>query len=463
MTIEATHQDYNHYSAAWRVMRDVLKGANWIKGRGEAYLPRPSGMKPVSNSIDPYSSYLKRSRFPDIVSPTLRGLLGCLQRKDHLFTLPDRMHYLLTAATADGLKLSDLVTRIASEILITGRCPILVDAPQTGGPPYLTPFVAEQLTNWRCQTQDGRELLDLAVLRTTEEWPRDSDKYSNVSIVAYRGLTIDADGVYQQELYQQKESGPIEYIDTFYPTGELGPIDEIPLVIIGSTDIDASVDILPLYGIAEIALSIYQQYADYRQALFMTSQPTAVISGIDPDSAPPTIGASTLWTLPPSDARAYFLEFSGAGIAAQRVALQDEFDEASAIGAQMLESKKAVESAEALRLRQGAVTATLLSVADAIESGLTKALNYIADWLQITNAGIEIKINKDFTESGIDPMTLSALVAGWQARAYSREVLWANLRNREVIPTTINDEELLGQLETEAPILPTTTYPFTNG
>jgi hypothetical protein len=410
-------------------------------------------MKPLSNKIDPYASYLKRARFPDIVSPTLRGLLGSLQRRDHLFTLPDRMHYLLDTATADGLKLSDLVTRIATEVIITGRCPVLVDAPQAGGLPYLTPFIAEQLINWRCHTQDGKELLDLAVFKTSENQRKENDKYSNVSITTYRGLLIE-DGIYQQELYLQKDSGAIEQIEIFLPTGAAGSISEIPLVIIGSTDIDADIDIIPLFGIAEIALSIYQQYADYRQALFMTSQPTAVISGIDPDSAPPTIGASTLWTLPPADAKAYFLEFSGAGIAAQRTALQDEFSEAASIGAQMLESKKAVESAEALRLRQGAVTATLLSVADSIESGLTKALIYIADWLQIDNADIEVKINKDFTESDIDPMMLNALVAGWQAKAYSREVLWSNLRSREVIPPDINNEELIGQLETEAPVLP---------
>jgi hypothetical protein len=39
-------------------------------------------------------------------------------------------------------------------------------------------------------------------------------------------------------------------------------------------------------------------------------------------------------------------------------------------------------------------------------------------------------------------------------------VLWSNLRSYEIIPPEMTDEELAGQLETEAPVLPAVTPQF---
>ena len=262
------------------------------------------------------------------------------------------------------------------------------------------------------------------------------------------------DGGYLQQVYIQKE-GELQRLDDIQPRAMGGSaLESIPLVCIGSVDTSPECDSIPLLGIAELALSIYQQYADYRQSLYMTSQPTAVVSGIMKDQAPDMIGASTIWTLEPPEARAYFLEFGGAGIASQRQAMQDEMTEAAAMGAQMLEaSKRAAESGEALRMRHGAATASLLSIMNAIESGLVQALGYIADWLGVDRAGISIELNRDFIEESLDPQQLQALVASWQAQAISQEVLFHNLRKMEVIPPQTTDEELRAQIETEGPAL----------
>lgn len=462
MPITSQHVEYTECTSSWTLMRDVLKGPPAIKKKRTDYLPCPSGM--IQYTVDvsgvkritagpAYEAYLKRARFPDITSPTLRGLLGCFDRKPHQFEVPSRLNYILESATADGISLDALVSRIMREVLTTGRCPILVDVPMSSGNPYIVQYYAEDLINWRTLVMQGRELLSMATLCGIQSRASSDDIYQSDTVTIYRGLVID-DGKYVQQIYEL-ENGDLRLIDEIIPQQMGGStLDYIPLTIIGSIDTNPDIDIIPLYGIAEIAVSIYQQYADYRQALYMTSQPTAVVTGISHDQTPDMIGASSVWTLEPADAKAYFLEFSGNGVSAQRVAIQDELAEASSIGAQMLEaSKRSAESGEALRLRQGAVTATLSSAVTAVEAGITTALKQAAEWIGADPDQVRVTLNRDFLEEDMDPQKLQALVASWQAQAISQEVLFQNLRKMEVVPAGMSDEELRAQIEVEGPML----------
>jgi hypothetical protein len=90
---EPTHPEYTSAIAEeWRIMRDTYRGESAIKARGERYLPMPSGFKfhpggpEVRDAM--YDAYMKRARFPEIVTNAIRGMVGIAHSQDWQIDLP---------------------------------------------------------------------------------------------------------------------------------------------------------------------------------------------------------------------------------------------------------------------------------------------------------------------------------------------------------------------------------------
>lgn len=448
MAVDTRHPEYTDRASEWKEMRDTSRGARSVKEEGETYLPMPSGYRAQADGgTRMYGAYRVRAQFPEIVAPTVRGMIGVIHRTEAQIEMPDAMQGLWERATADGLALEAFHRRITSELLLTGRYSILADAASTGSElPFLAGYTAEALINWSTD-RDFYVLDESGLKREGFEW-RDQKRFRVLQMV---------DGRYEVDRYHGTEKEG----ETLRPVAQGNrALDAIPFVVIGPMDLSVTPTEPPLIGVARAALAQYRLDADYRHQLYMSGQETLVIINGD---APEAIGAGVVITLHSGTGEdgkertpdAKYVGPQGTGIEAHRVAIQDERENAVSAGARLFDSaKKAAESGEALKLRYAAQTATLTSIAQASAQGLEKALRFVAIMLGQDPTKVVVKPNLDFLDTALSPQEAQALVSVWQSGGMSRRSLFENLQRGELISAERDYDAEMALIETEDPALP---------
>lgn len=447
----ARHPAYEEYLPSWQLMRDAMAGEDEIKRRGEKYLPMKSGTRAIENielRAAAYEAYKLRAEFPELVAPTVRGAVGTMLDEPAKFELPAGLEPLREKATRDGLTLDALHRRIITEQMITGRYGILPGVSRAGNP-YLAGYVTEAITNWDTDDEQRPDWLmlnetRLVLDRSTGDWS---------TLEQYRECFVE-NGRYMARVWTNSGTGwtadePVEAADR-----KRRPLEELPFVFIGTSDLTPDPDDVPLYGLAKLAVRVYRLDADYTFALHMTSEPTPVAIGFDdPKSAvkegkaPTTLGSSKLWILPPGgDAK--YLEFSGPGLAAQEKAIQSSLDRAVIFGANLLaDTQRTAESGEAIKLRLGNQTSTLKTVLLTASAGLEKALKNLAVWMGEDPNQVAVTPNVDFFDHTLTAQEIDAIVRGWQAGAYSWRSAFSRLQKGGIIPEEHTPEQELKLLD----------------
>ena len=443
MPVDARHPDYEDREADWQVMRDCDRGETQVKVREDEYLPIPTGFV----GTDFYSQYLLRAQFPEILQPTLDGMVGLIHRVEPNIEMPPAMEPLWERATKDGLPLEAFYRQITREILLMGRYVILADAPIDGAPlPYLCGYKAESLINW-----DDVNRSIFVLDETRKENDPDTDEFEWGDVEEWRVFRFQ-DGVYTIQVYNaEKEPEPI-----ITPAGLAGRgLTEIPIVVVGPRDLSLKPEGPPLWGVAKASLAIYRLDADYRHQLFMSGQDTLVVTGV-PEGQPSggdKVGAGVKMVLP-IGADAKYVGPAGKGMDAHRQAITDEREAAVAAGARLFDSKKSAESGDALRIRAAAQTATLTTISMASGAALEKSLRNIAMFMGLNPELVTVKPNLSFVDTVLEPAAIAELVRAWQAGAISYETLYENLQRGRIASEERDHEEEKDLIDEEAPDQP---------
>ena len=425
--ITARHPQYEEYIDAWRLMRHAYEGEDEIKEHGTEYLPMKSGIKAIADVARreaAYDAYRDRAEFPEIVAPTIRGLMGVVHNKASEYLLPSGMEYLMDMATRDGQTLEQVHHKITNELLRVGRYGLLPGI-KDSGEFHIAGYDAECITNW-----DGESYL---VLNETHD-RRDPDTNKWGEVKQYRECQLDDAGNYVSRIWTgvRGQDGKVTFvpgIDEFATIKGGAPLQEMPFVFAGCIDTTPDPDDIPLYGLAKLAVRAYQLDADYRNSMHLTSEPTPWVSGVTREYAPKSIGAAALWVLDDPQAKCGMLEFSGAGIDAQKQAIADTMERAILFGAQMFaDNRRAAESGEALKLRLGSQRATLVMIARSSAAALEKVLKNIAVWGGMNPDDVQVTPNLEFVDVDLTPQEILALVSGWQSGGYSKRTLYENLQ-----------------------------------
>jgi hypothetical protein len=460
----AKHPRYLEFESTWKLMRDSVDGEDKVKSEGQAYLPMKSGTLALAVT-DPalakmsYDAYKTRAEFPELVSPTIRGSVGVIVDQEPSIKVPTVMEPLIERATRDGQTIMTLFRRICLELMTTGRFGLLPGL-TVDSRPYLASYITESITNWDANDDSITDLIMLDESRLV--FNREKGEWEQ--LLQYRELYLE-EGKYKARIWTKTGETwiPNEPEEATRPPrqGQRAPVNELPFVFINTNDLAADPDDVPLYGLAKLAVRVYRLDADYTFALHMTSEPTPWVNGFtDPKSAvendevPTTLGSSKIWVLG-ENAQAGFLEFSGAGIASQESAIENSLKRAILFGANLLaDGSKAAESGDALKLRMGSQTSTLRTIAESAAAGLERALKNLASWLGANPDEVEVKANTDFFDQTLSPQDIMALVAGWQADAYSKPTMYDRLQKGGVAnpERTFEEEELL--IEQHRPVLP---------
>lgn len=448
-SVDTRHPLYTDRYDEWSQMRHCQRGSVAIKRETTKYLPMPSGFAEQPDAgTAMYTAYRARGRFPDITNPTVRGMVGIIHRKDAAIEMPKQMEPLLEQSTKEGLPLEAFHRRITAELLLLGRFGILTDAAVDGSVPYLAGYVAETILNW---SDDS----DFFVL---DESTRVRESYTWREHKQYRVLEL-IDGVYHQRIFNGVESLSTDGVDII-PTkaGNGGTLDKIPFVIMSAHDLQPPPREIPLWGVSDSSITIYQLDADYRHQLFMSGQETFVIIGAD--KPPAVVGAAVRLAIPiGGDAK--YVGPSGSGIAAHRQAIIDAKDDAVAAGAQLFdtERKNTQESGEAKELRYTAQTATLTTIAQTSAQGLEAALRNVAEFMGLDPETVTVVPDLQFIDTVMAPAEGESLMRLWMGGAISKLTMYENLQRGEIASQerTFEEEQVLieqDEIDKPQPALP---------
>lgn len=465
--VKEKHPDLTMVMQDWVECRDAVDGATTVKSKGVTYLPMPSGFNGSSKPQTMYDAYKMRAQFPDMVAPTILGMLGIIHQSEAQIEGLEEgtaLADMWETATPDGLTLEALHRKITTEILTTGRVVLLADLPPEGGDlPWIALYKAESLINW----SESRNFFVL------EEDYRVRNGYSWDAKKRYRVLQL-VDDVYQVEVLDEDgkplaiddadrlaQQDVTEGIATSVVVPQVrggNTLPEIPLVVAGSRDLSLAPDQIPLIGVVRSAYAIYRLDADYRHQLFMSGQETLFYIGLAKEDVPEYVGAGVGIAIP-EGGDAKYVGPSGSGIDAHKTAIEDERSNAAEAGSRMFAvgDKKAAESGEALRIRARAGSATLVSVAQTSAAALETVLRYCAFLVGEDPELIVVKPNLDFLENDMTADEANKMVELWMNKVISYETLYGNLQRGRIASeerTAEEEQELVA--EEEAASMPDT-------
>lgn len=443
MAVDTKHPDYIAQLPAWQMMRDLVAGQRAMHAAGERYLP-----KLIDEPPEAYEARLKRTNLFNATWRTIEALAGMMFRKDPTVKVSPATEPHLKDVTKSGVPLFEFAHQTALERLTVGKVGVLDDYPP---PPKLEPgqtlsvaqaealnvrpnmaqYLAENIINWRYGWVNNRTALVLAVLEENVEEPDPFDKYKPKCVKQWRVLEL-VDGAYTVTVVRKNDGGQeYNHVPAFVPRIAGQPLTDIPLVIHGD-------GLPPLEDLGHVNVSHYQSTADVEHGAHQTALPQPWITGIEPLTNPEDgkpietklyIGGGSAWALPNPNARVGMLEYTGKGLEALETRLDKKEKHMAVLGARMLEEQKnGVESADTAGIHRSGEQSILQRQAGELSRGFTQSLVVFDRWSGGSGVDVSFDVNKDFLPTGTTAQEVTALVAGWQAGAFTEAEVFEKLQ-----------------------------------
>ncbi len=459
MGVDSRHDQYGIAQSDWKRCRDATEGERAVHAAGVVYLPALS-----KQTDDEYKAYVTRASFYGATGRTIEAMTGMLFRNPPSIEAPESSEPFTDDMTMGGQNLTSFADTLAEDILTVGRVGVLVDF-QRNAPngltvaqaeemklrPFAVRYRAEQIINWR---QDDASKALLYVVLTECEPDYSEDPYNPKSRDIRRVLKLgvekdDAPGTkpkYVQEIWEKPKNGSThdEWIlrETIVPLRAGAPIDYVPFFFIGPQDSRVDVVKPPVLDLVNVNLSHYRTVADLEHGAHYTALPTAYVTGVTKDQFPDglSIGAARAWLLP-ENAKADFLEFTGAGLGALEKLIARKEAQMAILGGRMLApEKRSVESGEAAAIHREADTSILGSLASSLSDALTAILEEMLLWAG-TEAEAEVTISSEFLPQNVDAPMLTALVSAVQQGKMSFETFYRQLQRGDIADPEVDVDE----------------------
>lgn len=461
--VQFKRTEYAGAQSRWRLVRDVCKGSEKVKHRGDLYLPRPNPGDTSEDNQARYLSYIARAVFYNATGRTKNSLVGAVFRTWPTLTVPAALDYVNKDVDGQGVSIYQQSQAVISHLLEVGRHGLLVDYPTvesgavsvadsvaSGIRPTVASYVAESIINWKARKVGGQYLLSLVVLKEVVD-KETEDGFGVEARDQYRVLRLTEEGVYQQELWDE-EGGWTAPTEVQTPLDGAGrPWRVIPFIFVGSENNDSSIDDAPLYDMAEINIGHYRNSADYEEASYLVGQPQPWMSGLDEqwrDHLEETgiyLGARAPWLLPANGACG-MLQAQPNTLAKE--AMDAKESQMVALGARLIERGSAVKTATQADNESAAEHSVLSLVVSNVSEAYTQCLAWMQQFMRLSGEA-EYKLNQDFSQITLDATILSALFNAVQGGRLPTADFWRYLRDRGVINPEKTDDQIRGELEAE--------------
>jgi hypothetical protein len=321
--------------------------------------------------------------------------------------------------------------------MIVGRYGILVDMPLDPSPdarPYCIGYKAEDIINWRTTRIAGAEVLTMIVLRETVEELDPKDPFITPCVMQYRVVQLIGAACITQ-LWREDKDKKNEYVQYGAATVSMRrgtALDFIPFVFICATAATPELEPPPFIDLADVNLGHWRNSCDYEYGLHLVALPTPWVSGARnaEQGTPMKIGPSVVWELDASGS-AGMLEFSGSGLGAIMSAMDEKKKQMAVLGARMLEDVPSVnETASAVKMRHSGEHASLRTVTQSIELGLTMILQIVVWWkgtdAKPVDVKVDVELNKEYNTIKLSAQEMTAALQALQADEISFET-WYNI------------------------------------
>lgn len=456
MAVDTEHDLYKRNLSTWQRNTDAVMGEAAIKRRTTRYLPLPNPAETVDANDPRYQSYLTRAVFTNFTGRTVRALTGAVFRLPPTVELPPQIEYMIEDADNNRLSLATVAQRAVGEVMTNGRYVVMADYPEAptnataedtaGLRAYLAVYSATQLINWH----ETNGQLDLAVLREVREEPH-PDGFDFDAVVYHRELRLIEGRAYIR-LWRETEPKS-EYIE-LRAGGQ--PLDELPLVIIGSEDNDPTPDTPPISDIAALNIAHYQSRADRREASHLVDQPMLHID-VGDSNAEQFVKTNGVITVGSRNA----IVTGGGGkvsivqpneSSGSRMDAQDCVDEMILLGAQIIQDAKGNETAEGARLRSGAETSVLNTLVRNVSEAFQQCLRWSALYEGGNPEDVVFELNERFFEDDADPQLLAQLYLGLDRGVHGVSTVRAYERSRGIIQPDVSDDDIEAEVSSASPL-----------
>lgn len=461
MPVNTPHKEYECNVGKWERDRDCFAGSDAVKNAGVKYLPKLDSHYRYPKKYDDYKA---RALFYNAMGRTVEGLAGAIFQKEPAFNFPDAIKEHEKDITLNGVPAELFGLRTTKDVFTTGRYGAMVELPaeeEKQPRPYWCGYAAENIISWRTEYVDGEEVLTRVVLREMAEEPDPKDDFVTVCIEQYKVLELVDEGagpVYVQNIWRKmKEDGKEVWkiVETYYPTRRKENLTFIPFVFFGPTTNSAEVEKPPLDDLAVLNLAHYRAMADYKHGLHYTALPQPWVAGMagTTTNQPLAIGSGNAWQLA-ENGKAGMLEFSGAGLKAIRDDLQDMQKMMATLGARLLEeAPSSPETMGAVGMRHAGEHATIRTICQTIEQGLTRLLQWHIWWVGTAATPQEVtevvELNKEFFQVKATAEEIKTLMLLWQGGGISWETFYYKLQTGGWSRDGIDAEEEKEAIETE--------------
>ncbi len=386
---------------------DCLQGQKVIHDKAYKYLPPNSWQQEHKGAYDLYQS---RALFFNMCSYALKIYNGLLQMGEPDIYLPKELDYLRTFASVYKDGLHSIQGRLNTEQLSHGlRCLLLETSSSNPNIPFvIKEYNANQMLLSYFIDMDGESVAKFVLLNESSyEYNLNIKQFVPVYRLLILGL--DANGEYYQSRIAPQEwnsfdvNNPNKYIqnkmpndwinfdfdnpsnngNTVYPTYRNKRFNRIPFVWCGASSLSgSSFDIPILYSMSNVELQLYRAYADYAFHLYMSSQETTYITGVEKnfDINSVKVGAGALNSISGDSVKVQTVSTNGVGFTAQENHLAMLIDDIDRQRMSIM-SAKSHQSASALQIAQDAQTAPLQTIQNVSGQAITEILRYAGKWI----------------------------------------------------------------------------------
>ncbi len=482
--------EYNDLLEYRQQVDDCLQGQKVIHEKSQKYLPPNSWQKENPGA---YELYKSRALFFNMCSYALKIYDGLLQMGEPDIVIPTELEYLKTFASVYNDGLHSIQQRLNVEQISHGlRCLLL----ETSSLDQKRPFVIKEYSANKMILPyfinvDGESMAKFVVLNESSyEYDIKTKQYipiykllvlgldangeyyqARIKPSSWNNFNVDAPNIFPEEWTNFDFENPSKQ-NTVYPAYRGKRFNRIPFVWCGASSLSGtSYDIPPLYSMSNVELQLFRAYADYAFHLFMSSQETTYITGVDNSFNVNSVktGAGAINALTGDNVSIQNISTNGVGFTAQENHLNMLINDIDRQRMSIM-SAKSHQSANALQIVQDAQTAPLQIVNSVSGQAITQILRYASKWIGKTDqetASVHYIPSKEFATQNVNlsemmnladridedkfPMTVEELRhLAIENGLIKTDSDWKEFKNKWEI-------ERMGRLERSASVIPKNT------
>ena len=437
MSIKTKHKDLKGVQPDIKLMRNVLAGQRTIISNRSDYFPKPLNMSPKR-----YNQFISFANFQDITSNTLKEYRGKAFRKDPTVEIPHISDDLLDNIDGDGSGVNQFAEKVFDGVAREGRVGILVTKEYEEGDPYFRLYDTDSIINW----SGGRGEGSWVVLLEHYADPNASSKFERKTLDQYVEYSVRGGILYKNVV---RDSGGLLSMGALEEGVEtvVGPYNTLPFVPITIEGVNFRPDLFPLLGIANLNLRHSKLSTSLDYSLAQAQDPITWISGWKGGDL--ELGKEDIVYGRDQHFEVGIAEHRGYQIGNTRLTIGDVERALRYSGAAAMEdSKRQVEAAEAVRLRQAAQSNKIIDIIKGCELGLKESFYILTKMfpgsgLFVPRNRINFSISRDLVEVRLPSEDVSALIELAEKGFINEETLVRTIYEGENIPRDTNLDKLI--------------------